>query len=171
MGGEMIRVDLTGIKFTRLKVLGVSHFEGKGKKRAVFWLCLCTCGTEIAVRMNGLTSGHAKSCGCLKREKAALQGKSCRTHGRSHTTEHNRYLKARQRCVNPKETGYKYYGGRGIRFLFTSFEQFFAELGTCPKGLTLDRINTNGNYEPGNVRWATLSQQNKNRRPFAKKLL
>ena len=166
-----MRTDLTEKSFERLKVLGISHFKGEGRKRSVYYLCLCECGNKVSVRMNGLTSGHTKSCGCLKREKAADQGKACITHGRSHTTEHDTYLKAKQRCVNPKATGYKNYGGRGIQFLFTSFEQFFAELGPRPEGKTLDRQNNNGNYEPGNVRWATWNQQNKNRRPFAKSVL
>jgi hypothetical protein len=170
-----VRVNLTGRTFARLKVLCISHFKGEGKKRAVFWWCRCKCGTELPVRMNNLTSGHAKSCGCLKREKAALQGKSCRTHGmarlRKVTPEYHAYQHAKDRCENPKNAGYRNYGGRGIKFLFTSFAEFFAELGPRPRGKSLDRIKNNGNYELGNVRWATWSQQNKNRRPFAKKSL
>src|SRR5207245_5618711 len=72
---------------------------------------------------------------------------------------------ARKRCTNTKCIQYPYYGGRGIKFLFDSFEQFYAELGPRPKGLSLDRINNDGHYESGNVRWATWSEQMKNRRP------
>jgi hypothetical protein len=73
-------------------------------------------------------------------------------------------MHAKYRCTNPKANGWKRYGGRGIKFLFTSFEQFFTELGPRPKGRSLDRINNEGNYEPGNVRWATPKQQGQNRR-------
>jgi hypothetical protein len=69
---------------------------------------------------------------------------------------------ALRRCTNPNVDNYKDYGGRGIKFLFTSFEQFFAEIGPRPEGMTLDRIDNDGNYEPGNVRWATRSQQRQN---------
>jgi hypothetical protein len=82
----------------------------------------------------------------------------------SYTSEYGRYKEAKSRCTDPRRICWKDYGGRGIRFLFTSFEQFYAELGDCPKGLQLDRINNDGHYEPGNVRWATVSQQARNRR-------
>jgi hypothetical protein len=74
------------------------------------------------------------------------------------------YYQAKQRCQNPSSTKYVNYGGRGIEFRFTSFEQFIAEVGPRPKGMSLDRIEVNGHYEPGNVRWATLSVQNANQR-------
>jgi hypothetical protein len=91
--------------------------------------------------------------------------KATRTHGQSGTPEHRAYKAARQRCTNPKLKCWENYGGRGIKFLFTSFEQFYAELGPRPKGKSLDRFpNNDGNYEPGNVRWATAEQQRENRR-------
>ena len=162
----MIRRDLTGKTFGLLKVLRVSHFKGEGKKRSVFWWCRCRCGNELPVRMNGITSGHAKSCGCLKLKRAKQQGKASRTHGYSRTPEYHAYMHARQRCSDPENWQYKDYGGRGIKFLFKSFEEFIKELGPRPKGKTLDRENNDGNYVSGNVRWATKSQQNKNRRKF-----
>jgi len=79
-------------------------------------------------------------------------------------SEYAAYMNAKYRCTNPEAQGYVGYGGRGIEFLFSSFEQFFSELGSQPKGKTLDRIENNGNYEPGNVRWATPKQQAANRR-------
>jgi len=81
-----------------------------------------------------------------------------------HTRAYRSYNDAKKRCTNKKATGYKNYGGRGIKFLFTSFQQFFAELGPRPKGKTLDRRNNDGHYEPGNVRWATRREQNLNQR-------
>lgn len=172
----MIRVDLTGKSFTRLTVLRVSHFKGEGKKRAVFWWCRCVCGKELPIRMNALTSGHAKSCGCLKKEAARkVLEEFIVTHGMSRLgkvqPEYHAYQHAKDRCGNPKNKAFNDYGGRGIKFLFPSFEKFFEELGVRPKSRSLDRIDNNGHYAPGNVRWATRSQQNKNRRPFAKKLL
>jgi hypothetical protein len=85
--------------------------------------------------------------------------------GLSHTVEYRTFLSAKARCRNPREKSWKNYGGRGIEFRFTSFQQFFSELGQRPKGLTLDRIHNDGHYEPGNVRWATYSEQLRNRRP------
>ena len=82
--------------------------------------------------------------------------------GDKHPPEYSTYYAARTRCNNPRHDKWKYYGGRGIKFLFESFEQFFAELGPRPAGHTLDRINSDGNYEPGNVRWATREEQSGN---------
>lgn len=78
--------------------------------------------------------------------------------------EYISYQCAKQRCCNPRRPGYEYYGGRGIRFLFTSFEQFFAELGPRPPGTTVHRKDVNGNYEPGNVCWATALEQAQSKR-------
>ena len=92
----------------------------------------------------------------------------------THTTmqpEYKAYTNAKQRCTNPKYKGWKNYGGRGIKFLFTNFEQFFAELGYRPKGKTLDRKDTEGNYEPGNVQWATKEEQWKTQRRRASHVL
>lgn len=90
------------------------------------------------------------------------------THGHNRrgktTPEYRAYNHAKERCCNRKDKGYKYYGGRGIEFRFVSFMQFIEHIGRRPKGRSLDRINNNGHYEVGNVRWATRSQQMKNRR-------
>jgi hypothetical protein len=87
-----------------------------------------------------------------------------RTHGMTGTSEYRTFKSAKARCTNPNSSSWKNYGARGIEFRFTSFETFFAELGPRPKGLTLDRINNDGHYEPGNVRWATRSEQMYNQR-------
>jgi hypothetical protein len=95
------------------------------------------------------------------------------THGMSKSREYTSYICAKQRCNNPRTPCYANYGGRGIRFLFTSFEQFFAELGPRPPGTSLDRIDVNGNYEPkdeargiAGCKWATRFEQTHNRRPL-----
>lgn len=85
-------------------------------------------------------------------------------HGMTGTPEHNAYISARQRCTNVWNPEWEDYGGRGIKFLFESFMQFYKELGPRPAGMSLDRINNDGNYEPGNVRWATDIEQRHNQR-------
>jgi hypothetical protein len=82
------------------------------------------------------------------------------------TPAYESYTAARTRCRNPKRDDYALYGGRGIRFLFTSFEQFLAEVGPRPRGKTLDRIDTDGDYAPGNVKWSTASEQERNKWPY-----
>jgi hypothetical protein len=94
-----------------------------------------------------------------------IQAQAITRHGRAHSSEYQSYHAARQRCLNPKDARYPDYGERGIEFRFQSFEQFFAILGERPSGLLLERIDNNGHYEPGNVKWATRSAQQRNQRP------
>jgi hypothetical protein len=86
------------------------------------------------------------------------------THGQTKTAVYAAYHHAEQRCNNSNDKSYKNYGGRGIKFLFSSFEEFFRELGTKPKGKVLDREDNEGNYEPGNVQWVTYLKSQRNRR-------
>lgn len=156
------RIDLTGQQFGCWMVLQPDVFvEGHG----LFWLCRCDCGTEQLVLGNSLRCGDAKSCGCQLGENARRQSiaKSKTTHGISHSPENTN---ARTRCTNPSDPEqWKNYGGRGIEFRFTSFEQFFASVGPRPTPKhTLDRIDNDGHYEPGNVRWATRKEQQANKR-------
>ena len=151
-------IDLTGRIFERLTVL---RFVEQRPTTKVY-LCRCTCGNTKKVQASNLTSGHVKSCGCLNSELSAARK---RTHGMRFTPEHAAYCGARTRCSNPKRRCWPNYGGRGIKFLFTSFEQWFAELGPRPsKKHSVGRINNDGDYAPGNVRWETARQQNSNRR-------
>jgi hypothetical protein len=87
-----------------------------------------------------------------------------RTHGMTKSPEYIAYKDAKGRCENPSDSAWKDYGARGIKFLFNTFEEFFAALGKRPKGKTLDRVNNDGNYTWGNVRWATKKQQHSNQR-------
>ena len=127
-------------------------------------LCECGCGEPAPLAKKTRSAiGHVKGqpIKYINGHNPVSHG----THGMSHTPAHNSYCNALRRCTDPKHKFFKYYGGRGIKFLFTSFEQFFAELGPRPEGKTLDRYpNKNGNYEPSNVRWANAKEQIANRR-------
>lgn len=87
---------------------------------------------------------------------------------RSRSPEYRAYIDAKSRCTNDKHRLWSYYGGRGIKFCFASFDEFISCIGQRPEGLTLDRIDNNGNYEAGNVRWATKSEQQHNRRSWTR---
>lgn len=150
--------------FTRLTV---KSFVGIVKHKAV-WRCLCQCGNFHEASRDSLMSGSTKSCGCLQRNPVH---QSRLTHGASRkgrvTAEYRTFTAAKRRCNRPTASNYQRYGGRGIRFLFESFEQFYAELGPKPTPKhSINRIDNDGNYEPGNVEWATPSQQRRNQRVF-----
>lgn len=133
--------------------------------------CACGCGKDAGVYAER-SRGHA--AGDHKRYIHGHSGGDGTTHGLSRikgklTPEWQSYTNARQRCTNQNNADYEAYGGRGIKFLFTSVQQFFEELGPRPKGKTLDRKDNNGNYEPGNVQWSTPKQQANNRRKSCRK--
>ena len=163
----MQRADLIGKRFGRLTVLArTTAPEGRPKK--AFWLCRCDCGGEARAVSNTLTSGHTQSCGCLQRERISAAAKiSSRTHGMSDHPLWSTWAAMRSRCRNPNATGYHRYGGRGIRVCerWNDFPSFVADVGERPSpDHTLDRIRNDGDYEPGNVRWATKEQQSANMR-------
>lgn len=154
--------DLTGMKFHRLTVLGRAVQHGKGP---VKWFCRCDCNHELIVEGYQLTTGGTKSCGCLRIESFVAMNTR---HGMCKSPEYNSWDAMIQRCRNPLGKNYHHYGGRGItvceRWL-SSFENFYADMGPKPTPKhSIDRINNDGNYEPGNCRWATQSEQNFNKR-------
>ena len=149
--------DLAGMTFERLKVMNQA---GQDKWKYIMWNCVCECGTVCTVRSSALIAGRQRSCGCLARDMSSIRSPLIHTtHGMSHSKMYKVFHAAKRRCTDPKNKHYSYYGGRGIEFRFQSFEEFYKELGDTPKGLTLDRTNNSGHYEPGNVRWATRSEQ------------
>jgi hypothetical protein len=160
--GKKFRKDVIGKTFGRLMARWPA---GKGKG-GVSWLCSCECGKLTVVTISRLLNGTTKSCGCLATESKKSR---CVIHGQDRaglrTPEYAAYTQAKNRCENSAGPKYDYYGGRGIRFKFQSFGEFFAELGKRPaNNYSLDRKNNDGHYEPGNVRWATKKEQANNRR-------
>ena len=152
-------IDLTGCTFTHLRV--VSLVTSRSRFSKVLWRCVCTCGRSTVVIAAHLRNGHTRSCGCLARD---LLQQSRLTHGKSSSREYRIWYNLLNRCRNPKNAHYRYYGGRGILCRFRDFKHFYSELGDCPSGKTLDRIDVNGHYESGNVRWATPKEQMRNTR-------
>lgn len=152
-------VDLVGKKFGRWTVLGLSN---PGEK-VLYWDCMCECGQVRPVFGGDLKRGGSLSCGCLMRER---NGAKRMVHGNSHHPSYKTWIYMRSRCENENDTGYYGYGAKGISVCerWKSYANFWEDMGpTWRRGLSIDRINPLGNYEPSNCRWASALEQGNNR--------
>lgn len=150
------KVNLTGQRFGRLVVLADSGKRYKGK--SILWRCICSCGNITDVAGYNLKNGNTKSCGCLQRK----HGESNRNITRLYRIWRN----MKTRCYNPNQSNYKYYYAKGIKVYkkwkndYLTFKKWALANG-YKNDLTIDRIDNNGNYEPLNCQWITLSENSK----------
>lgn len=161
MGGA---IDISGQRFGRLTVIGrapgLPRWHGK-------WLARCDCGAEKVAWAPHMRTGRTSSCGCVKREHLAKLSAAKVTHGRTNTVEYRIWGGIVSRCTDSNNKDWKNYGGRGIAVCerWRSFESFLADMGERPRNdLSIDRIDNEGHYEPGNCRWATPKVQMGNTR-------
>lgn len=154
-------LDLTGKRFGRLTVVSRAENSKSGKTR---WRCKCDCGNECVVHGDSLKSGNTKSCGCVRRESSHNKAT---THGMSDTPLFAVWWAMISRCKNPNNKSYKNYGGRGIRVCdeWTDSSKFFewAIKNGYAEGLTIERIDVNGGYEPSNCTWIPKEKQARNK--------
>lgn len=155
-----ISLDLTNREYGYLTVISPTPSPDSHTR----WLAKCICGNTLTVQTRNITRGMVKSCGCKSNEL-----RSCNNPNNTGSTKdpaYKSFIMMKQRCNNPNYDFYQYYGGRGITISeeMSTFQGFKSILGERPDGYTLDRIDTNGNYEEGNVRWVSRAEQVNNRR-------
>jgi hypothetical protein len=155
--------NLIGKTYGRLTVVDYAERAADTHAR---WLCKCQCGNETIVRNNNIKRGIVKSCGCLASE---LTSERSKVHGMTKTNVYRQWKVMRQRCYLPTNISYKNYGARGITVCDewkNNFEAYYSYVSKLPnfrkKGYSIDRIDNDGNYEPGNLRYATAKQQRDN---------
>jgi hypothetical protein len=152
-------IDYTGNRFSFLTVLR----RGEQIDGRQAWVVRCDCGAEKLMKPSSFAYGGTKSCGCKRNELRA----HLRKHGSKHTSEYWAWRSMKQRCLNPNCADYKNYGGRGIKVCdrWLEFQNFLADMGRRPSPRhSLDRLDNNKGYEPGNCLWRTYEDQNNNTR-------
>ncbi len=154
--------DLTGRTYSRWTVIAWDHRRRYEKTTAHFWKCRCACGNESVVLGGGLTNGTSTSCGCFCRERHTKHGHA----GKIRHILYSIWTGLRNRCNNTENKDYYRYGAVGIKVCerWNSFDLFLDDMESGYKrGLSVDRIDTHGNYSPENCRWATKIEQSRNR--------
>lgn len=156
------KIDISGVVFGRLTVVS----ESEKRKGRTSWNCVCECGNKFIAITQRLRNGQTTSCGCARVDFASSLGKGAATHRMSNSGIYSSWSSMKTRCSNKNHVAYEQYGGRGISVCdrWNVFEYFLADMGEKPYGCSIDRIDTDGNYEPGNCRWATAKEQGRNRR-------
>ena len=156
-------IDICGERFGKLTVIKKSE----NRKELVQWICLCDCGKETLATSKKLRSGRKRSCGCLWLPAVvAAKTKHGHSSGGHVSVELHTWMQMRSRCTNPSNKGYPRYGGRGIKVCerWDDFQNFIDDMGHRPSpGHSIERVNNDGHYEPGNCKWATKYEQCRNR--------